>query len=88
MLTASQHVGGSLGVAVLSTIAISAGRHFAASAHGAGVAASAVVHGYTVGFGCAAVIFLAGAVLAAVLYRPRRQSVPSGLTLRVADQTI
>jgi EmrB/QacA subfamily drug resistance transporter len=85
MLTASQQVGGSLGVAVLSTVAITAGRHFAAGHHGAGIAASAVVHGYTIGFGCAAVIFLAGAALAALLFQPRQ---PSQRNIWVGDPVV
>jgi EmrB/QacA subfamily drug resistance transporter len=84
MLTASQQIGGSVGVAVFSTIAISAGRHYAAGQYGAGVAASAAVHGYTVGFGCAAAIFLFGAVVAAVLYGPQRVSLRARLALCAA----
>ncbi|HEX4108467.1 MAG TPA: MFS transporter [Solirubrobacteraceae bacterium] len=72
-VTAAQQVGGSVGTALLSTLAASAAT--AAVHAGLGVAgptpaliAAATVHGYTVAFGWAAGILAFGAILAAVLY--------------------
>ena len=76
MVTASQQVGGSLGVAALSTVAINSAHGFAAGRHAALVATQATVHGYTTAFGYAAAIFLAGAVLAALVYGRHPVGVP------------
>jgi hypothetical protein len=70
-VNASQQVGGSIGVALLSTIAASA----ATSALGGArptpaLIATATVHGYTTAFFVSAGIFALGALVAAVLYRP------------------
>ena len=65
----SQQVGGSIGTALLSTIAASATTAFLASGHGPDEAA---VHGYTTAFAWSAASFVAGAVVAAFLFgRPR-----------------
>jgi EmrB/QacA subfamily drug resistance transporter len=69
----AQQIGGSIGIALLSTVAASAGRRDirgkqltpAAIAH-------AAVHSYTTAFTWAAVIFAVGAVLCALLLRPGR----------------
>jgi hypothetical protein len=51
-VNASQQVGGSLGIALLSTIAASATAHYLAAAdRGPAFVARAAVHGYAVGFG-------------------------------------
>ncbi len=72
-VSASQQVGASLGVALLSTIAASAASRYVHGGHRlAGLAAHAAVHGYAVGFAWAAVIFAVGAVLSAVLFRGPR----------------
>jgi predicted MFS family arabinose efflux permease len=68
MVNVSQQVGGSIGTALLSTIAVNATRTFAETHHGvAGAAAQAAVHGYTTAFTWSAIIFAAGAVVAALL---------------------
>jgi MFS family permease len=72
-VTASQQVGGSLGTALLSTLAASAATsyvagHLTGGRPTAGLVASASVHGYTVGFAVAAAIFLAGALVSALLF--------------------
>jgi EmrB/QacA subfamily drug resistance transporter len=72
-VTASQQVGGSIGTALLSTLAASAGTsylagHLTGARPSAALVAHAAVHGYTTGFAFAAAIFLAGAVLAAALF--------------------
>ena len=64
----SQQVGGSIGTALLSTIAASATTAYLASSHGPGLAAQAAVHGYTTAFAWSAAAFTAGAILAPLLY--------------------
>jgi hypothetical protein len=67
----AQQVGGSLGTALLNTIATTATTTFlAGKAASPGVAASAAVHGYTTAFWWAAAIFAAGAVICGLLLRP------------------
>ncbi len=78
-VNASQQVGGSLGTALLSTLAASA----AASYIGGGrpsssLLAGAAVHGYTTAFAWAAGIFLAGAVVAGLLFERGVRTVPAG----------
>jgi EmrB/QacA subfamily drug resistance transporter len=70
-----QQVGGSIGTALLTAIAAQAtarslGGHATRSAD-ASTVALAVTHGYSVGFQVAAGIFLAAAVICALLLRPR-----------------
>jgi EmrB/QacA subfamily drug resistance transporter len=77
-INTAQQVGGSLGVALLNTIAAGAAAgSLAASTHrGPDAVARALVHGYTTATGWAATILLAAAILAAVLInapRPVRQ---------------
>jgi EmrB/QacA subfamily drug resistance transporter len=72
-VTASQQVGGSLGTALLSTLAASAATSFAGShlvgGHPtAAVLAHAAVHGYTTAFAFSAGIFVLGAIVSAVLF--------------------
>jgi len=67
----AQQVGGSLGTALLNTIATTATTTFlAGKTASAGVAASAAVHGYTTAFWWAAAIFLGGAAICGLLLRP------------------
>jgi EmrB/QacA subfamily drug resistance transporter len=81
MVNTAQQIGGSIGTALLSTIAASAATAFA-TAHGpsAALAAQAAVHGYTVAFGWSAAIFLFGAVVSGTLLRSgvARAGVPVG----------
>ncbi len=75
MVSASQQVGGSLGTALLSSIAASAATSFVSNAHAIptrGLIAQAAVHGYTIGFAVAGGIFLAGAVIAGLLFERGR----------------
>ncbi len=73
MVNTMQQVGGSIGTALLSTLAASA---TAAYLHGEPrtnvTVAEATVHGYTVGFWCAAGIFAAGALVCAFVLRAGR----------------
>ncbi len=68
LVNVGQQVGGSIGTALLNTVAVSATAAFL-TAHGGGAAltAEATVHGYTVAFWWSAVIFAAGAVVCGVL---------------------
>jgi MFS family permease len=69
-----QQVGGSLGTALLSTIAVSATTHaLAGSPHTARFAAQAAAHGYTTAFWCSAGLLAASALLCGALMRPPDQ---------------
>jgi EmrB/QacA subfamily drug resistance transporter len=80
-VNASQQVGGSLGTALLSTVAASATASFLAGSNAtAADIARATVHGYTTAFLWSGVIFAVGAVVALVLYkggRPVTESAPA-----------
>ena len=66
-----QQIGGSVGTALLSTIAASATSGFAAAhASVTGSTAQAAVHGYTTAFWWSAAIFAAGAIVCGLLMRP------------------
>jgi hypothetical protein len=70
-VNAGQQVGGSVGVALLSTIAASAAGSFAGGgAHTPAAIAAATVHGYTTAFVWSAGIFALGAIVALSLFRP------------------
>ena len=75
MVNTSQQVGGSIGTALLSTIAVSATDAFAADAGAGGpqLVAAAAVHGYTTAFYWSAAIFALGAVVTFALLRPRSE---------------
>ncbi|CAI7973735.1 Puromycin resistance protein pur8 [Frankia sp. Hr75.2] len=67
----AQQIGGSIGIAVLSTIAATAASDYARGrAPGADLLARAAVHSYTTAFAWSAAIFAAGAVLCGLLVRP------------------
>ena len=67
MVNTSQQVGGAVGTAVLSTIFATAASSYASShARSPGLAASAVVHGYTTAFYFAAGLFAIGFLVAAL----------------------
>jgi EmrB/QacA subfamily drug resistance transporter len=71
-----QQVGGSIGTALLSTVAASATSSFAGSQTTATDAmATAAVHGYTTAFWWSAAIFAAGAIVCGLLMRPGTQQV-------------
>ena len=70
-VSASQQVGGSIGVALLSTLAAGAATSYLSGARPTtALLAAATVHGYTTAFMWAAGIFLVGAIAAASLFRP------------------
>jgi EmrB/QacA subfamily drug resistance transporter len=67
----AQQVGGSLGTALLNTVATTAATTFlAAKTASPAVVAEAAVHGYTTAFWLAAAIFAAGGVVCGLLLRP------------------
>ncbi len=80
MVNTSQQVGGSIGTALLSTLAGSAVTSFVAE-RGASpdVAAAAAVHGYTTAFYWSAAIFAAGALVSALVFRGGVPKVAPGL---------
>jgi EmrB/QacA subfamily drug resistance transporter len=70
MVSTSQQVGGSIGTALLSTLAGSAVSSYT-SAHaggGADVMAAAAVHGYTTAFWFSAAIFAGGAIISSLVF--------------------
>jgi predicted MFS family arabinose efflux permease len=75
MVNTSQQVGGSVGTALLSTIFASAAATFAsAHAHVAGVAGASAIHGYSVAFVWAAVLFGIGLLIAVLILPSHRSS--------------
>jgi EmrB/QacA subfamily drug resistance transporter len=73
-VNAAQQVGGSLGTALLSTLAASSAASFVTSAGvrpTPALLAHAAVHGYTFAFAISAAIFVAGAVIAGLLFEGR-----------------
>ena len=68
VVNTAQQVGGSLGIAVLNTVAVSvAGAYATAHAAGPGVASAALVHGLSSAAVCGAGVLLLAATLAAIL---------------------
>jgi EmrB/QacA subfamily drug resistance transporter len=68
-VSASQQIGGSIGTALLSTLAASAATSFIAGQRPTpALLADAAVHGYTTGFAWAAGMFAVGAIVAALLF--------------------
>ena len=78
LVSVGQQVGGSLGTALLNTIAVSATTAYLNSHHGgADLVAKATVHGYTVAFWWSAGIFAVGALICGLLLPGRRQPAPA-----------
>jgi EmrB/QacA subfamily drug resistance transporter len=77
-VNATQQVGGSLGTALLNTVAAAAATtYLAAHAHATMALQKAAVHGYTTAFTISAILLAAAAVVSAALIRaPRDQSQP------------
>jgi EmrB/QacA subfamily drug resistance transporter len=77
LVNVGQQVGGSLGTALLNTVAVSATTAYLSSHRGADLAGKATVHGYTVAFWWSAAIFIVGALVCGALLpgRPRAQPV-------------
>ena len=80
LVNATQQVGGSLGVALLNTVAASATSSFLVSHRaGAGVQADAVVHGYTTAFIVSAVLLGVAAAVSLFILRATRHDVAPAL---------
>jgi hypothetical protein len=74
-----QQVGGSVGTALLNTLAATAAAtYLRGKVPGAGVATEAAIHSYTTAFWWSAGIFAVGAVLCAIILRPGVPTVDSG----------
>ena len=79
MVNTMQQVGGSIGTALLSTLAAGAtARYITAHGHSATGTALGGVHGYTVAFELSAAIFVAGAVVCGLLLPAGRTPAPVG----------
>ena len=78
LVNATQQVGGSLGTALLNTVANSAALGYLAVHHGAIARAFAPVHGYVTGFVVSASVLALAMVLSVVLIRASREDLPSG----------
>jgi EmrB/QacA subfamily drug resistance transporter len=78
LVNTSQQVGGSIGTALLNTLAATAATSYAAShlPASATVAAEAAVHSYSVAYRWGAGVFLLGAIIAALLFRRRVEPEP------------
>jgi hypothetical protein len=69
-----QQVGGSIGTAALSTVALTATATYLTAHHAGRLApATAAVHGYSVAFAVSAALFGVGALLAVLLVPSRRR---------------
>jgi EmrB/QacA subfamily drug resistance transporter len=79
LVNSSNQVGGSLGAALLNTIAAGAAARYLAGTAPRASAQAAAVHGDVVAFTFLAVLFAVGAVATALLY-PRRRPSPRALT--------
>ncbi|MCW2540103.1 MAG: transporter [Frankiales bacterium] len=84
LVNTTQQVGGSLGTALLNTIAATATVHYISN-HGASSASAATVHGYTVAFTWGLGALILAAVLSLVLITRQR---PAATSQSDADETI
>ena len=74
LVNTMQQVGGSIGTAALSTVALTATTTYLAAHHAGPLApATAAVHGYTVAFAVSAALFGVGALTAVLLLPSRRR---------------
>ncbi len=84
LVNTMQQTGGTLGVALLNTIAASAtAGYLSAHAGGAEVAASAAVHGYTTAFTVSAVLLGAAALVCLLMLRATRHDLAPEMELAV-----
>jgi EmrB/QacA subfamily drug resistance transporter len=87
LVNTTQQVGGSLGTALLNTVAASAGvTYLAAHAHAADALQKAAVHGYTTAFTVSGALLAAAALAAGVLIRASRHQLQPGEP--VSDRTM
>ncbi len=83
LVNTTQQVGGSLGVALLNTIATSATLHYARS-HG-GSSQAAVVHGFTTAFAVGVGILVLGTIIVVTLIQPQKKTVRPDTADSAAD---
>ena len=76
LVNTTQQIGGSLGIALLNTVAATATANYVQS-HGPGFASAGLVHGYGVAFGVGAVFLLLAALVDAVFVTGRASPVAS-----------
>jgi EmrB/QacA subfamily drug resistance transporter len=84
LVNATQQVGGSIGTALLNTVATSAVGSYLVTHHGAGAKAAAAVHGYSVGFICSASVMAVAVVSTVYLIRASKSDLPAGQGLSIA----
>jgi hypothetical protein len=83
-----QQVGGSVGTALLSTIAASATLAYSKTHHGTTAAVNAAVHGYSVAFMISGSVFFFGAILLFSLIEPRRAAAPTAEPAAVLEPAL
>jgi EmrB/QacA subfamily drug resistance transporter len=84
LVNATQQVGGSLGTALLNTVAASATAAYVAANHGPLAVAEGVVHGYVTGFVVSAAVLALAMVASVALVKASRFDLPAGEGLPVA----
>jgi len=84
MVNTGQQVGGSIGTALLSTLAASAATSYLSSHSGPRALETAAIHSYTTAFGWAAVVITVGAVLTAAILRGEIPDVEDNITQAIA----
>jgi EmrB/QacA subfamily drug resistance transporter len=77
LVNTTQQVGGSLGTALLNTVAATATASYLTAHKGSTAQAASLVHGYTSAFTLSAILLGVGAVAALVLVRANRSDVPA-----------
>jgi len=87
LVNTMQQVGGSLGTALLNTIAASATANYIAS-HGSGSSSAGAVHGYTVAFTWGLGALVLAAIVSYVLVSKQRNLMDGGATARSGDETV
>jgi EmrB/QacA subfamily drug resistance transporter len=76
LVNTAQQVGGSLGTALLNTIAATATANYIA-VHGLGLSQAGLVHGFTVAFAVGAALLALGAIVSAVFVTARPSDLPN-----------
>ena len=86
LVNATQQVGGSLGTALLNTVAASATATYIAAHHASAKFTSlGNVHGYTTGFTVSAIVLFIAAIAAVTLVRASRDDLPPSDPFAVLD---
>jgi EmrB/QacA subfamily drug resistance transporter len=84
LINTSRQIGGSIGLAAVTTIAATATSHYA-NGHGVGaISAPALAHGFQIAFYTLIGLTLAGAAIAAVFVESKPKPAPSARTIEVA----